>query len=101
MPTSTIPVTFDVDAQVRLDKFGCHREFEQMIEHAAEAIPDLKKIVVTAPYNEVLGPDQQIVIEAYVPDARSLAPEREFNFWVFENIPREAATRFVFMTVEG
>lgn len=95
MTTTTVPVTYDADAKARLDELGLHDVCEKMIEHALEALPNLQRIEVTGPYVEHLGPDQQVVIEAYMSGPPTIEHSRDFHKWVFTNIPGEAKFWFV------
>src|SRR5688572_7230342 len=101
MATTTIPVTYDADAKVRLDELGLHDVCEKMIEHILESLPNLVRLDVTCPYNEVLGSDQQIVFDAYVTGARTSLLDSEFSRWACEHIPWEARRYFVLMTASA
>lgn len=100
MISTTIPVNYDADARARLDQLGLHDVCEKMIERILE-IPDLVRLEVTGPYNEVLGPDQQIVFEAYIARPNTLEDDLAFNRWVVENIPGAAGFWFVLLTIHG
>ncbi len=101
MATTTIPVTYDADAKARLDELGLHDVCERMIEHLLETLPNLQRIEVTSPYVEHLGPDQQIVFEAYMSGANTIEDNLAFDKWVIENIPGEAGFWFVLLTIYG
>ena len=101
MPTATVPINFEAEAQERLDRIGHRRELERMLEHIARTIPKLRKIEVTAPYNEVLGPDQQIVVEAHIQGIPAIELYLELDDWLIENIPSEASSQIVVLIVGG
>ena len=52
-------------------KLGFRREFETMIEHTKEAVPDLRSIVVTLEDRYDLGDEPVVLISAEVPDPGS------------------------------
>ena len=101
MTTTAIPVTCDVDAKARLDELGLHDACEKMIEHILESVPNLVRLDVTCPYNEVLGPDQQIVFQAYISGPPTIEHDLSFDRWVIESFPGEAGFSFVLLTVFG
>jgi hypothetical protein len=51
MATTTIPVTIEADAAARVEELGMRAEFEQMIEHAKQAVSGLQFIRVTLEYD--------------------------------------------------
>jgi hypothetical protein len=101
MTTTTIPVTYDADGKARLDELGLHAVCEQIIEHLLETLPNLQRLEVTGPYVEHLGPDQQIVFEAYMSGTPTIEYDLAFDRWVIANIPVEAGTWFVLLTIYG
>jgi hypothetical protein len=95
MATTTVPVTYDADAKARLDELGLHDVCEKMIEHILETLPNLQRLEVTGPYVEHLGPDQQVVFEAYMSGPPTIEDNRAFDKWVIANIPGAAGFWFV------
>jgi hypothetical protein len=70
MSATTIPVTVAEDAAARVAQLGMQREFEQMIEHAKQALPHLRAIRVTLEYNpECPHEDPGVVIWAHRSDS--------------------------------
>jgi hypothetical protein len=51
MAAATIPITVAEDAAARVAELEMQREFEQMIEHAKQALPGLRAIRVTLEYD--------------------------------------------------
>jgi hypothetical protein len=101
MLTTTVPVNYEAEARERLDQIGYHQAFEQILEHITQTIPNLQRIEVTAPYNEMLGPEQQVVIEAFTTDSSWLDLYRKFDEWVIANIPGEQGMHFCLLLVDG
>ena len=44
--SATVPVTVSAEAQGRVAELGLQKEFEQMLEHALQTVPDLRRIRV-------------------------------------------------------
>src|SRR5262245_10427375 len=101
MATAEIPVTVSEDAAAFIAELGMQREFEQMIEHTRQTIPDLRMIDV------VLDPDPSgeigpgIIIQPHRPDPGPGPDpaEREWGVWLTNAFPPQVWTNFVLMSL--
>ena len=106
MSATTIPVTVAEAAAARVAQLGMQREFEQMIEHAKQALPHLRAIRVTLEYNpECPHEDPGVVIWAHRSD--SPAPGTldqtvsDYSEWKIRTFPPEVCFNTTVLPVHG
>jgi hypothetical protein len=99
MIATTVPVSIDADAQERINQLGVQKEFDEILEHALQTVPKLVRLDVTCPYNEALGPDQQVVFDAHVTDRNGWEADLDFGRWIHAHFPTEVAINFLLMTM--
>jgi hypothetical protein len=106
MAAATIPVTVAEDAAARVAALGMQREFEQMIEHAKQALPGLRAIRVTLEYDpECPTNPPGVVIWAHRDDSLwkgKLDPaEEDYTSWKISTFPPEVLWHITVMPVYG
>jgi hypothetical protein len=88
--TTDIPCKISPEAAARLAELGIRQGFEQMLEHAARCVSDLRRLEVTLepPYEE--GEEPRVVINAAVGyrDGDPLNPGfQRWSEWVGRTTP--------------
>jgi hypothetical protein len=100
MIASTIPITVTDEAKEFIAQLGTQREFEQMLEHTLQSIPDLRSIEV------VLDPDLSgeigpgIVMWAHRPDTGDAEDPTNWNWgaWKVRTFPPEMPMDIVMLS---
>lgn len=106
MATTTTPVTIEADAAARVTELGMQAEFDQMIEHAKQAVPGLSYIRATLEYNpECPADDPKVVIWARREDSCVDPPTATVNWelagWRGERFPPQVRWHIVMMACYG
>jgi hypothetical protein len=106
MAAATIPVTVAEDAAARVAELGMQREFDQMIEHAKQALPGLRSIRVTLEYDPecptnppgvVIWALREDLVEKHKLDPAS----EEFRYWIVATFPPEVLLNIILIPVYG
>jgi hypothetical protein len=83
--SATAPVTVTPEAAARVQELGMQREFEQMLEHIRQTVPDLLRIEVELQYlvDEPETPPAVMMYayRPYNPDDLGLHITREWDDW--------------------
>jgi hypothetical protein len=102
METSTIPLTVTPEAEAFLDQLGMRPQFEQMVAHLRQAVPEVYEITahVEPPYD--LGGGDIILIQAFRrPSGLEDDPtNRELSRWRVATFPPEVLMNLVILTCE-
>src|SRR5208283_781537 len=100
---TTIPVTILPEAAARIAELGMQREYDEMLQHALQAIPALRSIEVqlAPPYDT--GDDPRVVIEATTDlDAPGIdQAEKQWGDWVINTFPSAVWAHFRMLTMPG
>ena len=103
---TTIPVTIEADAAGRVAELGMQAEFDQMIEHAKQAVPGLEFIRVTLEYDpECPENEPRVVIwakrdrEAIEPSAAAV--NMDLSRWRAETLSPDVCWQIVMIVVYG
>jgi hypothetical protein len=95
---TTVPVQIESEAAERLAQLGLQREFEQMLEHARQTIPHIRRIEVTSPPRYDNGGDPLVYLEVYVTQPESSEERLRLNYdydhWVFRTFLPEVHEHF-------
>jgi hypothetical protein len=78
-PGPAVPTTVSAEAAARVAELGMRREFEQMLDHARQTIPNLSAIDVTR-YDDPDEPGQPRVLIGFITDTPSPA-EKDEAWW--------------------
>jgi hypothetical protein len=105
MAETTIPVTVAEDAAARVAQLGMQREFEQLIEHAKQVMPNLREIRVVLEYDPVYpSEDPAVLILAHRDEPAEATADRsdwDYSGWKVRTFPPEVCTQFVVMSTFG
>src|SRR5262249_46346075 len=86
---TTIPVQIEEDAAAAIAELGLQREFEMILDHAKQTIPDLRSIEVTR-YDDPDEPGPpRVVITVWLNGDRSQEPPRreKWDRWILDTMP--------------
>jgi hypothetical protein len=100
MAAITVPLTVTPEAAARVAELGRQREFEQMLEHARQTIPNLRSLRVTLEPQYDTGEEDRVVIWATIPDPGGVydPTEAQYGRWFVTTFPPEVCQHFVLLT---
>jgi hypothetical protein len=97
---TTIPVTVTPEAAAFIAEVGQRREFETLLDHTKQVIPDLRAIEVTLDDTPETGPPGVILwahrSEPWMGDDPT---ERNWGAWFVETFPSEVCQNFVILSI--
>ena len=101
--TTTIPITVTEEAAARVAELGMQREFEQMLEHTVQTVPDLKsvEVILAPPYDT--GDYPRVILEASrtVPLVPPDETESQWWDWQIGTFPPRVCAHFLMQTLHG
>jgi len=101
--TITIPITVTEEAAARVAELDMQREFEQMLEHTVQSVPDLASIevVLAPPYDT--GDYPRVILKASrtIPLVPPDDTRRRWGIWKMEMFRPEVCVHFLMQTVHG
>lgn len=99
---ATVPVTVTPEAAAHVAELGLQREFEQMLEHLRQTVPDLLSIHVVLAEPCDAGETPRVIFEATHagPYTAENAIWTEFSEWKLSTFPPEVFSHFQ-LFVEG
>src|SRR5262245_59190318 len=87
--TPSVPVTITPEAAARVAELGMEKELEQMLEHARQVVPDLKRLDVVLAHREPLGAEPGVTVR--VTTARPFVPgdrtDWDLGVWTVNTFP--------------
>jgi hypothetical protein len=89
---STIPCSIAPEATARAAELGIQHEFELMLEHALQCIPNLRRVEASVREPVEIADDPQIVIDAFVPyrEGEALNPgDDAWAEWALRTFPSD------------
>jgi hypothetical protein len=95
---TTVPVRVEAEAAARVQKLGLQREFEAMLEHTRQTVPNLREIEATL-YRDPDDPEApRVIITAWKngPGAPDDPTERDWDAWEVRNFPPDVFRWFSF-----
>ncbi len=102
MATMTVPVTVTPEASERMAEVGVQREFEEIVEHIQQTVPDLRGIAVELHYYPDNNDDTKIVIWAKREPCRGEykydPTDNQFIEWFVRQYPPEVLLVFVMIS---
>jgi hypothetical protein len=100
MKNTSVPVTVAPEAEEYIRQLGLQGPFEQMIEHAIQVIPGLRRIEVELPPRYDLGGEPVVLIEVIkdLPKSEDDPTNWELARWQVETFPPEVLIYFTFLT---
>jgi len=100
---AAVPIIIEPEASARVAELGMQKEFELMLEHARQVIPELQQIHVTLqpPYDT--GDEPRVVIEAmrggsYLGDDPT---QRQWIDWEIETFVADVLRHFCMLVIYG
>jgi hypothetical protein len=93
---ASVSITIEPEASARVVELGMQKDFQLMLDHARQVIPELQKIHVTLEPPYGTGDDPRIVIEALRSGRfRHDDPtDREWITWEIETFPPDVLRHF-------
>jgi hypothetical protein len=102
--TTTIPVEISTEAMARVAELGMQSEFDEMIEHAKLALPNVRRIHVTLEDSPEEPGDLRVVIWAHrppPPNADYDPSDWEYGGWFVRAFPPEVCQHFCVTSTYG
>jgi hypothetical protein len=98
MATTTVHVRVADDAAARIKELGLEKEFEAMLEHAKQAVPDLRSIEVNLYYDPGEPGEPRAVITAWQKGTPALddPTEKNWDHWVVRTFSPDVHRWFSF-----
>src|SRR5260370_14628509 len=100
---AAVPIIIEPEASARVAELGMQKEFELMLEHARQAIPELLQLHVTLepPYDT--GDEPRVVTEALrgVPFHVDDPTRPQWITWAIENFPPDVLRHFTTLILYG
>jgi hypothetical protein len=107
MATHTLPVQVSDDAEAYVESLGLRPEFEAMLEHAKQAIPGVRSILVRVDDSFETG-EPIILILADLSQPGTSGPggsgesaELAWDRWAVETFPPDVNRHFCMMAIHG
>src|SRR5436309_1183639 len=96
--TTNVPVTITPEAAALVAELGRQQEFEQMLEHTRQSVPNLHSIEVTR-YDDPLD-DSRVIITASIdePWRGDVSASRNWGRWFVTTFPPDVCRYFSFDT---
>jgi hypothetical protein len=98
-----IPIQVDPEASARVAELGMQKEFQLMLDHARQVIPELQQIHVTLepPYDT--GDEPRVVTEALRggPFCEDDPTRRQWTKWEIETFPADVLRHFTTLILFG
>lgn len=94
---TTVPVTITPEAAARVAELGMHREMEQMVAYARQAVPELRRIEVTLAERYDTGGDPGVTVTAFSDEAWGRVRDRqsEANHWSIHTFAPQVLEHFL------
>ena len=97
--TATIPITVSSEAEAFIAGLGMQAEFEVLLDHARQAIADLRAIEVTLDETPETGPPGVIIgAQRGDPWVEDDPTNRDWRRWLITTFPPEVCQHFVMMS---
>ncbi len=102
---TTIPVIVAPEARAHIGALGLQRQFEQILDHTVQCVPDLQLVEVGL--DECLQSDSPtnaaVMIRAYVPlpQEPDVSVEWAWDRWMIANYPPAVGVHFVFVVEDA
>ncbi len=100
---ATIPIIIEPEVTARVAELGMTKEFQLMLDHARQVIPQLQQIRVTLapPYDT--GDEPRVVTEALRggPFCEDDPTRRQWTMWEIETFPAEVLRHFTTLILFG
>jgi hypothetical protein len=97
--TTKVPVTITPEAAALVAELGRQAEFEQMLEHTRQSVPNLHSIEVVR-YDDPEGDDSRVRITAWIdePWRGDISVHTDWGKWFVTTFPPEVCRYFGFST---
>ncbi len=100
MNQKSVPVTVTPEAEEYIRQLGLQGPFEQMIDHAIQVVPGLRRIECELPPLYDLGGEPAVEIGVFMdsPTGEYDPTNRELQWWKVSTFPPEVAIYFIYLT---
>ena len=98
---TTVPVSIEPEAEARVAELGMRREFEQMLDHIRQAVPELKRVRVSLAYPPDYDDDPRVIIDVHVPadDAESESWYDAYRNWLITTVSPDVWRHILLMPI--
>ena len=98
---AVIRITVSSDAAVRIAQLGLEPSYEAMLDHAQEAVPELRSLEVTLEHDLEEPREPTLVLNMYRPHpaAADDPTPRQWRSWIAQTFPAAVCQHFALVTI--